>query len=110
VSSCSPPERWPPSTPDGRFGEPDPDDADTGPLHISTPPPSNDDSRRDGGETNSLPREDSWEMPACTPRVTARGRARSNVAAKAVLILVIFKVMHSWLVRQAASPHAGDDH
>jgi hypothetical protein len=55
VSSSSPPERRSPSTPDGRFGEPDPDDADTGPLHISTPPPYNDDSWRDGGETNSLP-------------------------------------------------------
>ena len=55
VSSSRPPERWPPSAPDGRFGDPDPDDDDTGPMQISTPSLSVDDAWDDGGETNSLP-------------------------------------------------------
>ncbi len=54
MSSSRPPE-WPPSTPEGRFGETDPDDVDTGPLHLSTPAPSVDDTWDNGGQTNSLP-------------------------------------------------------
>jgi hypothetical protein len=77
VSSSRPPERWPPSAPDGRFGEPDPDDDDTGPLQVSTPSPS-----MTLGTTavkpTPYPRGNCREMPACIPRVIAPGRAGSN--------------------------------
>jgi hypothetical protein len=36
VSSPRPPDPWPPSTPEGRFGQSDPDDDDTGPLQVTT--------------------------------------------------------------------------
>ena len=126
MSSSRPPEPWPPSTPDGRFGEPDPDDDDTGPLQVSTPSLSVDDASDDGGETNFLPegglpgdtrlyapRESAWprqfEPLTVNPRPVRRGlQPVVLLGAVALLLVVVAGGLAIWQLR--SSPAAPSSH
>ena len=68
MSSTQPPDPWQAhsSTPEHAVYEPDPDDDDTGPLQVPTPPPDDWDAQRDRH------RPAARELPAAVPRL-ARG-------------------------------------
>jgi hypothetical protein len=129
VSSPRPPEPWPPSTPEGRFGQPDPDDDDTGPLQVTTPSPSVDDAWDDGGETNSLPeaglpgdarlytpRDSDWprqfEPLTVNPLPVRRGlKPIVLLGAVALLLVVVIGGLRFWQLRSSAaapSSHSTD--
>lgn len=119
MSSSLPPEPWPPSTPEGRFEEPDPDDDETGPLQVTTPPQSVDDAWDDGGETNSLPevglpgdarlytpRDSAWprqfEPLTVNPRPVRRGpKPIVLLGAVALLLVVVVGGLAFWQLRSS---------
>ena len=119
MSSSLPPEPWPPSTPEGRFGEPDPDDDETGPLQVTTPSQSVDDAWDDGGETNSLPevglpgdarlytpRDSAWprqfEPLTVNPRPVRRGpKPIVLLGAVALLLVVVVGGLAFWQLRSS---------
>jgi hypothetical protein len=124
VSSSRPPEPWPPSTPDDRSEEPDSDDDNTGPLHISAPPPAADDSWSDGDHAASLPEvglpgdarlytpgDDAWprhfEPLTVEPRPVGRERRPIILlGAVAAALVVVVGGLAVWQLR--SSPPAPD--
>jgi serine/threonine kinase PknH len=124
VSSSRPPEPWPPSTPEGGLGQPDPDEDDTGPLPISTPSPAVDDTWDDGDRAASLPEvglpgdarlytpgDDAWprhfEPLTVEPRPVGRER-RPIILLGAVAAALVVAVggLAVWQLR--SSPSAPD--
>jgi serine/threonine kinase PknH len=116
VNSSHPPESWPPSTPDGRFGEPEPDDEDTGPLHILTPQAV--DSGRDEaflpetglpGDTRLYtPNDTAWprhfEPLTVTPRPVRQPRKPIVlIGAAALAVAVVVGGLAFWLLRPSSS-------
>lgn len=119
MSSSRPPERWPRSASDGRFGEPDPDDDDTGPMQVSTPSLSVNDAWDDGGETNSLPEgglpgdarlytppDSTWprqfEPLTINPRPVRRGlQPIVLLGAVALLLVVVVGGLAFWQLRSS---------
>jgi hypothetical protein len=124
VSSSRPPEPWPPSTPDDTSEEPDSDDDDTGPLHISTQSPAADDSWSDGDHAASLPevglpgdarlytpRDSDWprrfEPLTVSPRPVRRELKPFVLVGAAALVLVVaVGGLAFWQLR--SSPSAPD--
>jgi serine/threonine kinase PknH len=108
VSSPRSPQPWRPSTPEDRFGEPAPNDDDTGPLHVPAPPPF-DDSTWDLG-----PDDDPWwrrfETPLeVNPRPVRRDRKRIVLLGVVVLFAVVaFGGLALWQLR--SSPAAPSSH
>jgi hypothetical protein len=122
VSSSRPPEPWPPSTPEDGFAEPEPDDDDTGPLHISTPSPAVDDSWDDGDHAAAslpevglpgdarlyTPGDDAWprhfEPLTVDPRPVGRERRPIVLlGAVAAVLVVIVGGLAVWLLRPSPS-------
>jgi hypothetical protein len=93
-----------PPPPDDRFNEPDPDDADTGPLHIETPSQPVD--------YGSGPWAGRFDTPVMvSPRPVAADRRLHLVrGAVAVVVLAVVGGLIFWMVRPSAdtadSPNA----
>jgi serine/threonine kinase PknH len=112
VSSPPPPDPWPAesSSPEGRFAELDPNDDDTGPLRIPTPPPTVDSSLDSGAD------DDAWwrrfeEPVAVRPRPTHRNRKPIVLVGAVVLVAVVVAGgLAFWLLRPSPpTPNAGTD-
>lgn len=126
MSSSRPPEPWPPSTPGGGFGEPDPDEDDTGPLLISTPSPAVDDTWDDSDHAASLPEvglpgdarlytpgNDAWprhfEPLTVEPRPVGRERRPLILlGAVAAAVVVVVGGLAVWQFRSSPSTPSSD--
>ena len=107
MSSSPLPDPWPsePSAPEG-FDDPDPDDADTGPLAISTPPRSADERWHAGQGAWA----DKFDAPLIVnPRPLRRHERKPIVflSASALLIVVVVGGLIFWLVRPSPDSDAG---
>jgi hypothetical protein len=105
TKSPQPPDPWQslPSTPEDEVYEPDPDDADTGPLQVPTPRPDNDwDS---GHDRDHPPARESYaasyfDTPlVVNPRSVQRDRKPMVVRAIVVLAIVVVGALVFWLLR-----------
>ena len=107
MSSSQTPDSWP-SAPEGRFAEPDPDDADTGPLHISTPPGSLPEGGLPGDARLYTPTDSDWprrfEPLLVNPQPVRRARKPTILLAVAALaVVVVLGGLAFWLLRPSSS-------
>ncbi len=104
------------STPEGAFGEPDPDDEDTGPLHISTPSQAVDPGRDEAvlperelpGDTRLYTASDTawprhFEPLMVNPRPVRRARKPIVLVGAAALTVVVLGALAFWLFRPSSS-------
>lgn len=112
MRSSEPPDSWP-SAPEGGFAEPDPDDADTGPLHISTPPPSLPEGGLPGDVRLYTPSDAAWprrfEPLTVNPRPVRRPRQPMILGGAAVLAVVLLAALAIWLFRPSSEPSTTAD-
>ena len=107
MRSAEPPDSWP-SAPEDGFTEPDPDDADTGPLHISTPPRSLPEGGLPGDARLYTPTDSDWprrfEPLLVNPQPVRRARKPMLLLALAALaVVVVVGGLAVWLLRPSSS-------
>lgn len=107
MSTCQPPDPWPPepSAPEG-FDEPEPDDADTGPLPVHAPPPSADERWHAGQGAWA----DKFDAPLIVNPRPAQRRERKPIVflgAVSLVIVVVVGALIFWLVRPSPDTDAG---